>query len=142
MRGSFINMNNHCLSSQGKGVEGSAVVFSPSSQIVLLMALGFVSSLKGAQVPLWELGSNPGLVGAAWQSTINGSGNATVSAEGWNLSSTGSYKGVQVGVAVATPALAADDRLALTVKKGTVGKRIVRRAAGKVTGPGLGRLFR
>lgn len=28
------------------------------------------------------------------------------------------------------------------VKKGTVGKRLVRRAAGKATGRGLGRLFR
>ncbi|WP_176720401.1 hypothetical protein [Desulfuribacillus stibiiarsenatis] len=28
------------------------------------------------------------------------------------------------------------------VKKGTVGKRIARRAAGKVTGKGLGKLFK
>jgi hypothetical protein len=28
------------------------------------------------------------------------------------------------------------------VKKGTIGKRIARRAAGKITGRGLGRLFK
>lgn len=28
------------------------------------------------------------------------------------------------------------------VKRGTIGKRIARRAAGKITGRGLGRLFR